>query len=112
MLNLADWPDPAYGEIVELDVLNDFIQQPVRHGVEVCKRVGLREKSKAVSALQIASKHTFTVLLPSLSNVPGSSQTWGSRAWILAVPALWKSSQAEGQHCFLEAGDETDTQSL
>lgn len=39
-------PNPAYGEVVQLDMLNDLIQQPVRHGVEICKRVSLRESER------------------------------------------------------------------
>lgn len=38
----APSPDPGHGQVVELDVLDDLIQQPVRHGVEVCKCVRLR----------------------------------------------------------------------
>lgn len=85
-------PYPAYGEIVQLDVLNDFIQQPVRHGVEIRKRVGLqgdgreklgRQPPKAVS--QNGTGH-FSNLLPS-ANVPGSSPTSGSRVSTPAVPA-------------------------
>lgn len=34
-------PYPRYGEIVQLDVLDDLIQQPVSHGVKICKRVAL-----------------------------------------------------------------------
>ena len=45
VLKRKDWPYPAYGEIVQLDMLNDFIQQPVCHGVEICKRVGLQGNS-------------------------------------------------------------------
>lgn len=41
LLKLIVWPYPADGEIVQLDMLNDLIQQPVCHGVEICKRVSL-----------------------------------------------------------------------
>lgn len=34
-------PDPGDGEVVQLDVLDDLVQQPVRHGVEVRERVRL-----------------------------------------------------------------------
>lgn len=34
-------PNSGYGEVVQLDVLNDFIQQPIRHGIKICKCVHL-----------------------------------------------------------------------
>ena len=43
LLKLIVWPYPADGEIVQLDMLNDLIQQPVCHGVEICKSVGLQK---------------------------------------------------------------------
>lgn len=50
VLKLSVWPYPANGEIVQLDVLNDLIQQPVCHGVKICKRVGLQRKKKKNSS--------------------------------------------------------------
>lgn len=41
-VKLSISPYPANGEVVELDVLNDLVQQSVSHGVEICKRVGLQ----------------------------------------------------------------------
>ena len=39
-------PHSANGEVVELDVLNDLVQQSVSHGVEICKRVGLTNRQE------------------------------------------------------------------
>lgn len=37
-------PNSGYGEVVQLNVLNDFIQQPIRHGIKICKCVHLEEE--------------------------------------------------------------------
>lgn len=34
-------PNSGYGEVVQLDVLNDFIQQSICHGIKICKCVHL-----------------------------------------------------------------------
>lgn len=52
-VKLSISPYPANGEVVELDVLNDLVQQSVSHGVEICKCVGLqrnRQKENVESA--------------------------------------------------------------
>lgn len=80
-------PYPANGEIVELDMLNDLIQQPVRHGVEIRKRVYLQIERKPERKQAVGFFNHFNVLpvnvtvhirnllqLPS-TNLPGSFQT-------------------------------------
>lgn len=42
-VKLSISPDPANGEVIQLDVLNDLVQQSVSHGVKICKRVGLQK---------------------------------------------------------------------
>lgn len=106
-------------------MLNDLIQQPVCHGVEICKRIGLQGNGKekhssqrSTNCLKALSKKNVPVcvinLLLSLSSthVPGSFQTWGSPAWIPAVLTQWKSSPAGGLRCFLEAKRKLSTQFL
>lgn len=44
MVKQSDSPEPPDGEVVQLDMLNDLIQQPVRHGVKICKRVALQKE--------------------------------------------------------------------
>lgn len=46
VVKLGVSPYPANGEVVELDVLNDLIQQSVGHGVEIRKGVGLQRKGQ------------------------------------------------------------------
>lgn len=77
-VKLSISPYPANGEVVELDVLNDLVQQSVSHGVEICKRVGLqrnRQKENVESAGSRQSGNVpgrFIDWLPSLS----STLTW------------------------------------
>lgn len=68
-------------------MLNDLIQQPVCHGVEICKRVGLQGNGKekhssqrSANCLKALSENATVQVInsvpsPSSANVPGSSQT-------------------------------------
>lgn len=49
VINFNHSPYPANGEIVELDMLNDLIQQPVCHSIKVCKRVYLQGETAGSS---------------------------------------------------------------
>lgn len=44
-------PDSGDREAIELNVLDDFVQEPVSHGIEICKRVHLQTERRRVLAL-------------------------------------------------------------
>ena len=37
-------PNSGYGEVVQLDVLNNLIQQSICHGIKICKCIRLEEE--------------------------------------------------------------------
>ena len=37
-------PNSGYGEVVQLDVLNNLIQQSICHGIKICKCIHLKEE--------------------------------------------------------------------
>lgn len=39
-------PDSGDREAIELNVLDDFVQEPVSHGIEICKRVHLQTREE------------------------------------------------------------------
>lgn len=74
--------------------------------VSVCSATEKHSRQHSANCLKAQNVTVHNINLSqslSYKNVPGSFQTWGSRAWILAALTQWKSSPGGGLHCSLEA---------